>query len=177
MKTMVSLSNGKAGAGKVAFNVNGTKVGEAPLSSAGVATLPTTVKGGMTEVITTFIPSDPANVDPGAKGRATADVKNKSSSTALATKVTKTTIRSGKTTVTRYTLTSTAKVTSGGTAAAGKVTFTVAGKKLAAVTLVKGVASKTVSVAKGTTKVVASFTPTGPAPVASSSKTVTVTVR
>jgi len=91
--------------------------------------------------------------------------------------VAKSVVTSGKKTVTRYRLTATAGVVSAGKAVAGKVTFTVGGKKIGTVTLSKGSAKVGVAVPKGATKVVAAFTPTGTAPVAASSRTVTITVR
>jgi 5'-nucleotidase len=176
MKTTVTLSNGRSPVGTVAFNVNGTKLGEAPLSG-GVASLTKTVNKGSAEVITTFIPTDSANVEPGAKGRATANVRAGASTTSVKAAVAKSVVRSGNHSVTKYRLTATANVASGGKAVAGKVTFTVGGKNIRPVTLVKGSAKVSVAVAMGATKVVATFTPTGTAPVAASSKAISVNVR
>jgi len=51
------------------------------------------------------------------------------------------------------------------TAVAGRVTFTVGGRRIGTVALVKGAAKVSLNVPKGATKVVASFTATGTAPV------------
>jgi hypothetical protein len=176
MKATVTLSNGRSPVGKVAFNVNGTKVGEASLSG-GVAGLSTTVNRGVAEVITTFIPTDTANVEPGAKGRASANVRAAASTTTVKTAVAKSVVKSGNRSVTRYRLTATANVASGGKAVAGKLTFTVGNKKVGTVSLAKGSAKVSLAVAKGRTTVMATFIPTGTAPVAGSSRSLTVNVR
>jgi len=173
-RATVTLSTGQPAAGTVSFNVNGTKVGAVAVTS-GSATLTTTVAGGAKTVVATFVASE-GSVARSTK-TATATVKSAASTTTLKTVVARTVVKSGATSVTRYRLTASASVGSGGKAVAGTVAFSLGGKKIGTVTLVKGAAKVSVNVPKGAAKVVATFTPTGTAPVAGSSRTVTVAVR
>ncbi len=167
MRATVGLNTGQAAAGTVSFNVNGAKVGSAAVSG-GVATLTATVPAGATTVVVSFVPTS-TSVSRSGK-TVTATVKAAASSTALAL----TSVKAG----TAFRLTATATVSlAGKPAPTGAVTFTVKGKKAGTVTLARGVATLRVIVPKGATTVVATFAPTGSAPVAGSSRTATRTVK
>ena len=126
MKATVSLNTGQAPAGTVSFNVNGSKVGSAAVSG-GVATVTATVPAGPTTVVATFVPTS-ASV-----ARSSKTVVTTVRAAATTTALTLSSVKAG----TAFRLTATAKVSLvGKPAPAGKVTFTVKGKKAGTVVAV-----------------------------------------